>query len=51
MNFETGSESSSLPSSSRMSAASVLVTAFDIDAMRKIESFCIGAFFSISRLP
>jgi hypothetical protein len=32
-------------------SAAMLVTAFDIDAMRKIESFCIGAFFSRSRLP
>jgi hypothetical protein len=29
----------------------VLVMAFDIDAIRKIASVCIGALASISRLP
>jgi len=50
MNFDTGSESSSRPSSSSINAAT-LVTAFDMDAIRKIVSFCIGAFFWTSSLP
>jgi len=50
MNFETGSLSRSFPSSMRIMAA-VLVMAFDIDAMRKIASVCIGELASMSRLP
>ena len=41
MNFDTGSFRRSLPSSSSIIAAT-LVTAFDIEAMRKIASFCIS---------
>ena len=50
MNFDTGSLRPILPSSTSIMAA-MLVTAFDIDAMRKIVSFCIGALASMSRLP
>ncbi len=46
----TGSFSSSLPSSSRIRAA-VVVIAFDCEAMRKIVSVFIGTPFSTSALP
>jgi hypothetical protein len=46
----TGSFSSSLPSSSRIRAA-VVVIAFDCEAMRKIVSVRIGTPLSTSALP
>ena len=46
----TGSFSSSLPSSTRIKAA-VVVMAFDCEAMRKIVSVRIGTAFSTSALP
>jgi len=48
--FETGSVSRIRPSSSRIATATV-VTAFDIDAMRRITSWRIGRFFSTSIFP
>ncbi len=48
--FETGSASRSLPSSIRITAATD-VTALLIDAIRKIVSFLIGTFFSMSIRP
>ena len=47
---ETGASSAIRPSSTSMSAATV-VTAFDMDAIRKIASFGIGILFSTSREP
>jgi len=41
--FETGSVSSSRPSSSRIATATVVI-AFDIEAMRRITSLRIGTF-------
>ena len=49
-NFDTGSVRRRRPSSTRIMAAT-LVTAFDIEAIRKIVSFSIERPFSTSRLP
>ena len=48
--FDTGSVSSSRPSSSRIATATV-VTAFDMEAMRRMTSLRMGRFFSTSIFP
>ena len=50
MYFDTGSASDSLPSSTSIMAATV-VMGLVIDAMRKIVSLVIGALASLSRKP
>ncbi|MEJ0039326.1 MAG: hypothetical protein WDO68_25270 [Gammaproteobacteria bacterium] len=50
MNFETGSVSRTLPSSTSIRIA-VPATGFDIEATRKIVSFCIGFFEAASITP
>ena len=50
MNFDTGSLSRTLPSSTSIKIATA-ATGFDIDAIRKIVSVCIGFFEAMSMTP